>query len=1134
MTNFICKKTLSRKFQFILLTICTLYCTNNYFAQAQINPDNTLAGENSVVNQINGKLQHIEGGAIRGNNLFHSFSEFNINDGDSVLFINPSGIINILSRVTGNNSSQILGELGVLGDANLFLINPNGIFFGPNAQLNLNGSFIASTADSIILGGGSEFSATNPQSPPLLNITTPVGLQFEGILRNISTQAQLIGANNKTIALIGGQVSVEDGLIKSDDGRIVLASVEGDNFVNLQTDELGWLFDYQNVSNFNDINISQGAFLDVTSDKSGNIQIQGRNVTIKEASSIRAINFGSQADLNISISAFGELNLLNSEIFIESLRAKSGNILIKSQNLLVESGQIGLVTSGIGNGGDIELDVNDNIQLTGFIETSDSIRGGGLFTQTFATGNGGKIIINTSNLTVENGSSVETSTFGEGKAGDILINAANSISLKGSNIPSGISAQTGRDSFATGDAGNININTQHLNVLDGAKIVVVSRNDSQGGNLTVNASDSVLVSGTNSIATLTSGQSSISVSAEPALVDELGNVIITPGGSAGKLIIETNELIVEKGAKISSDTFGAGDAGELSLNLNKLKVIDGGLIISGSLVEENSPSLQRGDGGDLTINASESIKISGEGIVGENIPVKSSLITQAEGKGGNAGELTINTPQLTLSNEAILTASTFRDGNAADINITALQINILNGATISALTQGQGDGGNININTINNLVLGKDSNLIVETSDRGKAGNINIVSPLISIGENAQLSATATETSTGENAQAGSVSLQVDELNIQGILGIFAETRSEADAGSLFIQPNNNSSLIINFTDEGFISASTTASGDGGNIQISAPKQISIQGLGSITTSTSAQGNAGTINILTQKLSLSDGVKIAAFTSGGNDANTEIDSFGDGGDIFISVSNLNLENDAAITVESFGQGIGGDIEILADVISLNDSDITAETLSTDGGNIALSIQEALFLTNSSNITTTAGTAQAGGDGGDINIAAPFIVSNPSNPINNIIANAFEGDGGNINITTNTIFGGEFLTIDASSQLGLDGEVVINEPEIDPTKGLIIITANFVDVESLIAQNLCAIEDNELAQNSSFTILGKGGLPAQPTDFLKNNIILTPWLELNSDSMIQFNQSQENNYQFNLTKDNWIPKTCLKN
>ncbi|MGH2412552.1 MAG: filamentous hemagglutinin N-terminal domain-containing protein, partial [Microcystaceae cyanobacterium] len=151
-------------------------------AQLKPVPDDTLGKENSVVTPINSHVDRIDGGARRGANLFHSFREFNIDEGRGAYFTNPAGIENILSRVTGANRSNILGKLGVLGNANLFLINPHGIIFGPNASLDVRGSFVASTANRFIFPDGNQFSATNPEAPPLLtiNVVVPIGLQFEG------------------------------------------------------------------------------------------------------------------------------------------------------------------------------------------------------------------------------------------------------------------------------------------------------------------------------------------------------------------------------------------------------------------------------------------------------------------------------------------------------------------------------------------------------------------------------------------------------------------------------------------------------------------------------------------------------------------------------------------------------------------------------------------------------------------------------------------------------------------------------------------------------------------------------------------------------------------------------------------
>ena len=169
--------------------------SDNNAVLAQIVPDQTLGAENSAINsniEIEGiPSNQIEGGAIRGANLFHSFEQFNVEDGQGAYFSNPVGVERILGRVTGNDISQILGKLGVLGDADLFLINPNGIVFGSNAALDLNGSFIASTANSLIFEDGIQFNATEASAPPLLAVNIPIGLQFGALPGNILNQSQV-------------------------------------------------------------------------------------------------------------------------------------------------------------------------------------------------------------------------------------------------------------------------------------------------------------------------------------------------------------------------------------------------------------------------------------------------------------------------------------------------------------------------------------------------------------------------------------------------------------------------------------------------------------------------------------------------------------------------------------------------------------------------------------------------------------------------------------------------------------------------------------------------------------------------------------------------------------------------------
>ncbi|NEP57426.1 MAG: filamentous hemagglutinin N-terminal domain-containing protein, partial [Symploca sp. SIO2G7] len=212
---------------------------------AQILPDNTLGNEQSLVTPLNSQLEQIAGGATRGSALFHSFLEFNINEGKAVYFVNPVAIETIFSRVTGNNPSQILGTLGVLGEADLYLINPNGIVFGPDAELDIKGSFVASTANSLVLPDGNHFSATNPQTPPLLDIDVDVaiGLVFEGgpPADIVSAGSFAVGADLQLVAgnldlegeLVAGEnlVLLAEDTVKIRDGEVEpFSAVAGSNF----------------------------------------------------------------------------------------------------------------------------------------------------------------------------------------------------------------------------------------------------------------------------------------------------------------------------------------------------------------------------------------------------------------------------------------------------------------------------------------------------------------------------------------------------------------------------------------------------------------------------------------------------------------------------------------------------------------------------------------------------------------------------------------------------------------------------------------------------------------------------------------------------------------------------------------
>jgi filamentous hemagglutinin family protein len=597
---------------------------------AQIAPDATLGAESSVNNN-----NIIEGGARHGTNLFHSFLEFNVGEAQQVYFANPVGVENILSRVTGNNSSKILGKLGVNGGANLFLLNPNGIVFGPSASLDLRGSFIASTASRINFADGTQFSATNPESNQLLTISVPIGLQFGEsagpiINRSQASPSSVTNLNDqpiglqvqlsRTLALIGSGVRLENGNLTASGeilengelttvsdltargGRIEIGSVAGASVVSLIPTGQGWSLGYEGVQNFEDI-LLQGSFVDVSGSGGGEVQLQGKQVTL-DNSYINSITLGEDG----------------------------GDIIIKGSQLLLQNNSFvtTILSEGEGRGGNLFVNASD------LVKVSDKAN---LLTKTFDIGAAGDLNIETGQLILQDGGQASASTEGDGAGGNVTVNALESVEVNGIAADDlslgGLFAQA---ISGEGAGGNLTINTRRLTVRDGARVSVgtLANSTGRGGNLVVNASDAVELIGTG---TNTEGQ------ATPSSLFAASEGV----GNAGSLTVKTDKLIVRDRATLNVSSQGSGNTGNLEIQ-------------AGSTRLENK--------GKLTAT-------SESGIGGGNITLK-------------------------------------------DLNLLLLRGN----SEISTNAGGAGNGGNINIDT--DLLVGTENSDITATAVRGRGGNIQI------------------------------------------------------------------------------------------------------------------------------------------------------------------------------------------------------------------------------------------------------------------------------------------------------------------------------------------------------------------------------------------------------------------------
>ncbi len=612
-------------------------------ALAQIVPDNTLDAESSTVNpniNIDGTQSDlIDGGATRGTNLFHSFQEFNIGEGRGAYFTNPTGIESIFSRVTGGNASQILGRLGVLGSADLFFVNPNGIVFGANATLDVKGSFLGSTASSIIFADGVQFASQN-QTTSLLTVSVPIGLQFgldpksiqvlgngQGLRKTpelIDTNSGLQVRPNKTFALVGGALLLSGATIKTAGGQVALGSVDSNSKVGLNPTAQGWNLDYSSVNNFKDISLIDTAVVDVSGEGSGNVQIYGQNLTLQNGSQIDASTLGSSSGGEISIFTAESVSLIG--------------------------------------GSD---DPNNSSGLTALVYSE-------------ATGNGSSLTIETKELNLLDGAQIITGTFDAGSAGNLTIKA-DSVVLAGilpanNFVNSGIF--TSVNPGATGNSGDLSIETKQLTMTDGAQIFTGTLGFGSAGNLRVKATESITLVGTSPLSNRFG--SAISTAVNPGAI-----------GEGGDLSIETKQLTIAEGALVSSATFGSGIAGDINVVATDM------IILSGTSTDGKNPSR-------LTTRTNSSTDAGNLTIQSERLIVKDGATVTASSTGsGNAGNLDIDARSVQLTSlSSILTES--NSGSGGDIDLKSQNLSLQTNSRISTtagITGSGGDGGNITIDT---------------------------------------------------------------------------------------------------------------------------------------------------------------------------------------------------------------------------------------------------------------------------------------------------------------------------------------------------------------------------------------------------------------------------------------------------
>lgn len=536
----------------------------------------------------------------------------------------PLLIQNIFARVTGGTASTIDGLIRANGSANLFLLNPAGILFGPNAQLNVGGSFVASTANSILFADGVQFGATNPQAAPLLTVSVPIGLQMGSNPGSITVQGDghrlafpinpfasspdrgnnPVGLSvnaGKTLALIGGEITLDGGVLNAPSGHIELGSASNGT-VNLNTTSPSWSFDYGNLQQFGNIQLLHQSLADASGSPAGSIHFQGRNISLNDASAALLVNQGSgnAGDIRVNASETLELRGVGTAGFPQSLlRADNlgdgagGNIIVSASKVLLQDGGSlhGFSFFGAGTGSNISVEVRDLLQLVGVSPISGFASS--INTNTSGSGQGGDIHVVTSRLQILEGAVIGNSSSGTGLGGSTTINAYDSIEISGENPQNLADSVIVVGTFSQANAGQLTINTPKLWVRDGGGIVASTVNSGNGGDLAINASESIEVSGMGSISRLPSRIGARAELLAPPIRQLFGLPdVIT--GNIGTLTINAPQLKITDGAIVGVDHQGIGNAGDLRIGADTISLDRGGSINASTLA---------GKGGNITLQA---------------------------------------------------------------------------------------------------------------------------------------------------------------------------------------------------------------------------------------------------------------------------------------------------------------------------------------------------------------------------------------------------------------------------------------------------------------------------------------------------------------------------------------------------
>lgn len=857
-------------------------------------------------------------GLRAGNNLFHSFQRFNLHPGESATFSGAADIEHLISRVTGGTASNLDGLLrSEVGQADLYLINPAGVLFGPNVSLDIPASFYVGAADTLTFSDGAQFSASDPAASTL-GIATPAAFGFLGTAGGrVGVEGSVMALpQNRTLMLAGRGLDIRNASLSIEAGQVVLAAV-GDSAqetpfasdlstqpngpIRLADSEIRVIGDGGGFITLSGgaINIQRSLLDNRNSgglERGALVRVHGDDISLDGSGGLQAGVHAAGKGPQIEVEAVGRLSIVNGALINSSTLGSgdAGEVFITAGSLLIDRQEAEYLTGVVsqtwvdntGNAAGLTLDIAGDLELLG-------------------------------------GSRVRSVSYAQGDAGNVKVRAGNLL-IDGVWGTSGGGLFSESAAGSAGDGGQVNVDVAGRTlILDGGRISGSSYSSGgQAGGVTLRTG-SLWIDGegrtTEGVIDGATGGTGI-----------LSNTTLRNPGDEGPLVrveVADHLEILNRGVISADSYYSDGNAGRVEVTAGSIRIDgvddDAGFGATGI----SSSSLGGlGTGGDIAVTA-DTIEI----IDGGSIAARATL-------SGDSGSIDVVADQLRIEGElddavtfqftGISTTAEFSDGDAGEITLdVAGEIELLSGGAISSTAKSNvGDAGNITITAGSIRVIGGHpwvDSAISSASDslsEGQVGDIAIRTGELNLEDLGAISIAAFGYLPADAGDAVAHEIQIDADRIRLDRSIIT-AQSEHNAPAADIRIRTTHGLFL--SDASFIATQANLA-DGGQIQISGAPLLIDNGI--VTTSVlGEQGNGGDIGVHVETLVMDGGFI---------QANTAAQS-GAGGDIQIETNamitarqqplivggqerqTVELGRQASIIQAAAPNGVSGQIEVIS-------------------------------------------------------------------------------------------------------------------------------------------------------------------------------------------------------------------------